>query len=154
MVFSKEDNVIIQNDYEEKGRSAYKIWRDRSSKNWSYTSVKRLLKRFKDSGILNRKEDSNRPGSVITEENTNLIENLICSQEEAPHTHLEPRKIVEQTGISRSSIRRMINRRRLYQFKRVKTPKMNDGCRNRRYARVIALAKKFERNTSITEKTV
>ena len=31
---------------------------------------------------------------------------------------------------------------------------MNDGCCNRRYARAIALAKKFERNTRMTEKTV
>ena len=31
---------------------------------------------------------------------------------------------------------------------------MNDGCRNRRYARAIAFAEKFERNTRIIEKTV
>ena len=31
---------------------------------------------------------------------------------------------------------------------------MNDGCRNRRYARAIALAEKFERNTLMIEKTV
>ena len=154
MVFSKEDKIIIQNDYEEKGWSAYKIWKDHSSKNWTYTSVKRLLKRFKDSGTMNRKEGSGRPRSVTTEENTDLIEELICSQEEAPHTHLAPRKIAEQTGISRSSIRRMIKRRNFRQFKRVKTPEMNDGCRNRRYARAIALAEKFERNTRMIEKTV
>ena len=31
---------------------------------------------------------------------------------------------------------------------------MNDGCRNRRYARAIALAEKFERNSRMVEKTV
>ena len=31
---------------------------------------------------------------------------------------------------------------------------MNDGCRNRRYARAIALAEKFECNTRMVEKTV
>ena len=31
---------------------------------------------------------------------------------------------------------------------------MNDGCCNRRYARAIALAEKFERNTCMIEKTV
>ena len=129
MVFSKEDKIIMQNDYEEKGWSAYKTWKDHSSKNWIYTSVKRLLKRFKDSGIMNRKEGSDRPRSVTTEENTDLVEELICSQEEAPHTHLTSRKIAKQTGISGSSIRRMIKRRNFRHFKRVKTPKMNDGCR-------------------------
>ena len=31
---------------------------------------------------------------------------------------------------------------------------MNDGCRNRSYARTIALVEKFERNTRMIEKTV
>ena len=69
------------------------------------------MKRFKESGTMNKKEGSGRPRSVTTEENTDLIEERICSQEEAPHTHLAPRKIAEQTGISRSSIRRMMKRR-------------------------------------------
>ena len=122
MVFSKEGKIIIQNDYEEKGWSAYKIWKDHSSKNLIYTYVKRLLKRFKDSGTMNRKVGSGQPRSVTTEENTNLIKELICSQEEAPHTHLAPREIAKQTGIGHSSIRRMIKRRNFCQLKRVKTP--------------------------------
>ena len=80
------------------------------------------MKRFKDSGTMNRKEGSGRPRSVTTEENTNLIEELTCSQDEAPHTHLAPRKIAEQTEISCLSIRRLIKRRNFRQFKRVKTP--------------------------------
>ena len=78
MVFSKEDKIIIQNNYEEKGWSAYR--KDHSSKNWTYTSVKKNLKRFKDSGTMNRKEGSGRRRSVTTEKNTDLIEELICSQ--------------------------------------------------------------------------
>ena len=70
---------------------------------------------------MNREEGSGRPRSVTAEENTDLTEELSCSQKEAPHTLLEPRKISKQTGISRSSIRRMIKRRNLRQFKRVKT---------------------------------
>ena len=89
---------------------------------------------------MNRKEGSSRPRSVITEENTDLIEELICSQEEVLHTHLAPRKTAEQTGISRSSVRRMIKRRTFRQFEMVKTPEMNDGCRNRRYARAISIS--------------
>ena len=133
-MFSKED-IIIENNYEGKW------WKDHSSKNWTYTSVKRLLKSFKDSGSMNRKERSGRPRSVSTEENTDLIKELICSQEDAPHTHLAPRKITEQTGISRLSIRRTIKRRNFRQLKWLKTLEMNDGCLNRRYARAIASAK-------------
>ena len=118
IVFSKEDKIIIKNDYEETGWSAYKIWKDHSLKNWTYTSVKRLLKRFKDSGIINRKEGSGRPRSVTTEKNTDLIEELICPQKEAPRTRLGPRKIVEQTGISRLSIRRLIKKETFVNSKR------------------------------------
>ena len=60
---------------------------------------------------MNRKVRSGRPRSVTTEKNTDLIEELISSQEEALNRHLAPRKIVKQTGISHSSIRRMIKRR-------------------------------------------
>ena len=128
MVFSKEDKIIIQDDYEEKGWSAYKIWKDHSSSDWSYTSVKRLLKRFKHSGTMNTKEGSGRPRSVTIEENTDLIEELICSQKEAPHTHLAPPKTAGQTGISRSSLRRMIKRRNFRQLNRVKTPQRIIGA--------------------------
>ena len=48
----------------------------------------------------------------------------------------------------------MIKRKNFRQFRRVKTPEMNDGCRNRSYARATALAEKFERNTRMTEKAV
>ena len=118
IVFSKEDKIIIKNDFEETGWSAYKIWKDHSLKNWTYTSVKRLLKRFKDSGIINRKEGSGRPRSVTTEKNTDLIEELICPQKEAPRTRLGPRKIAEQTGISRLSIRRLIKKETFVNSKR------------------------------------
>ena len=111
IVFSKEDKIIIKNDYEEKGWSAYKIWKDHSLKNWTYTSVKEVLKRLKDSGTINRKEGSGQPRSVTTEENTDLIKELICPQEKAPDTRLGPHKIAEQTGISRFSIRRMIKKK-------------------------------------------
>ena len=68
--------------------------------------------------------------SVTTEENNDLIEELICSQEEPPHINVVPHKIAEQTGISHSSIRSMIKRRNFRQFKRAKTPEMNDGLLN------------------------
>ena len=118
IVFSKEDKIIIKNDYEETGWSPYKIWKDHSLKNWTYTSVKRLLKRFKDSGIINRKEGSGRPRSVTTEKNTDLIEEMICPQKEAPRARLGPRKIAEQTGISRLSIRRLIKKETFVNSKR------------------------------------
>lgn len=48
---------------------------------------------------MNRKKGSGWPRLATTEEDTDLIEDLICSQEEAPHTHLVLCKIAEQTGM-------------------------------------------------------
>ena len=101
---------------------------------------------------MNRKEGSGRPRSAKIKENTNLIEELISSQ--VPHKHLAPRKIAEESRIGRLSIRRMIKRRNFLQFKRVKTPEINVGCCNRKYACVMALAEKFQRNTRMIGKTV
>ena len=51
--------VFLSRKYSEKKKwSAYKFWKDHSLKNCTYTSVKRLLKRFKDSGTKTRKEGS------------------------------------------------------------------------------------------------
>ena len=69
---------------------------------------------------MNRKEDSGQPRSVTTEENADLIEELIYSQEEVSHAHLAPRKIAEQTGISRFSIRRMIKAKKLLSIQKGK----------------------------------
>ena len=62
-----------------KGGLHIKFGKTIQRKSWTYTSVKRRLKRFKDSGTMNTKEGSGWPRSVTTEENTDLIEELICS---------------------------------------------------------------------------
>ena len=98
MHFTEEDKVVIKNEFEEFGWSAYKIWQTHKSKNWAYSSVKRLLQKYKKTGSMNRKPGSGRPRTVTTEENMDLVENLICSQEE-PHTHLAPRKISDISPI-------------------------------------------------------
>ena len=46
------------------------------------------MKHFKGSGTMNRKEGSGQPRS-LTRENTDLIEELICPQEEAVQTHIQ-----------------------------------------------------------------
>ena len=60
---------------------------------------------------MNRKAGSGQPRSATSEGNTDLIEELTCSREKALYTHLAPPKTDVQTGISRSSTRRMIKRR-------------------------------------------
>ena len=53
---------------------------------------------------MNRRHSSGCPRTVCTEENVNLIKELVCLQEDQPHTHLAPRKVAKQIGISWSSV--------------------------------------------------
>ena len=46
MVFSAEDKAVIENDYVEKGWTAYKIWKEHPTKNWTRSSVQRLIKKY------------------------------------------------------------------------------------------------------------
>ena len=48
---------------------------------------------------------------VTAEEKADFLEELICSQGIAPHCHLTPDEIAEETKISCLSIRRMIKRK-------------------------------------------
>ena len=94
---------------------------------------------------MDRQPGSGRPVTVTAEENEELVGDLIDSQEENPGTHLSPREIEKVNGISRTSVRRMVKRRDLKQFKRVKTPRMSSTTQQRRTERAGALAEKFSK---------
>ena len=117
-LFSNEDKVIIQNDCKEKDCSASKIWKNYSSEKLNYSAVKRLLKKLRKIGLMDKRQGSGKPRTLSTEGNVNLIHELVCSQEVLPHTHLAPTKIAEQRGISWLSIRKMVKKRNIKQFKR------------------------------------
>ena len=83
------------------------------SKEWNYTSVKHLLKIFREIGSMDRRHGSGQPRTISLKGNLDLVEELVCSQEELHHAHLPPRKIVKQTGISQSSIQRKVKKETL-----------------------------------------
>ena len=118
MVFSNEEKAVIKNDFNEKQWSAYRICKEHPTKNWNKVSVQRLLNRFKENGSMDRKPGSGRPRTATTAENEEIVEDLICSQEESPGSHMSPREIKKHTGISRSSVKRIVKRKGLKQFKR------------------------------------
>ena len=137
--------------YEEKGGTAYTIWKEHKSNGWVLSSVQRLVKRFKMTGIMDRKSGSGQP-TATTEENADLVESLICSQEE-PGTHKSPREIA-LIGISKSSVKRLGTRKKPNQFKRMKALRMTEGTRERRTTRSRTLADGFEKNLRLIEKCV
>ena len=84
MVFSSKDKTIIKNDYEEKGWTTYRICKEHKSKKWVLSSVQYLLKRFKEDESMKRRTGFGQPITVTTNENAELVEELICSQEDFP----------------------------------------------------------------------
>ena len=88
VVFSREDKAIIKNDYEEKGWTTYRIEYVKStSQEIGYWVLFNVLRRFKEDGSMKRKTGSGRPINVTTDENAELIEELISSQEEFSGIH-------------------------------------------------------------------
>ena len=56
MVSTKEDKIVIQNDFEEKGWNAYTIWNEHPTKKWDRVSVWRVVKNIKENGTTERKD--------------------------------------------------------------------------------------------------
>ena len=156
MVLSKEDKIIIKHYYKDKGFTSYKIWKDSleyTDRNWDLSSVKWLCNRIDKFGTIDRRPGSGRPRSATTDENQEIVDELICSQEE-PGTHTHPQTIADDMNVSYASVQRMVKRSKTNQFKRVSTPQMDDACRTRRVDRASGLALKFGNNPRMIERAV
>ena len=73
MVFSFEEKAVIKNDFLEKGWTAYRICKEHPTKGWNKVSVQRLLKRFKETGTMDRKKGSGCPRTATSDENADEI---------------------------------------------------------------------------------
>ena len=65
--------------------------------------MKKLLKTIDETGGVARKEVSRRPKSVRTEENIELVEEMILSEEDQPGTHFTLAGIARKLNIARRS---------------------------------------------------
>ena len=101
-----------------------------------------------------RQKGSGLPRTATTPENEEDVEEMICSQEDHPDTHVPQKNIAEGLKISQSSVRRMIKRKRVKKFKRLRTPHMNDATRKRRVKHVGCLLEKSETNPRMIERAV
>ena len=105
---------------------------------------------FKEHGFRKRKTSTGWLITVKADKNAELVEELICWQEEFSGTHKCPREIAGNVGISRTLVRGLVKRRKTNQFKRMKTPHMNNGTR--RTIRSGNLAESSDRNLRLVEK--
>ena len=91
MVLTDKQKAVIENDFNEKGWNAYKIWKEHPIFECSHVTVHNFIKKFKETGSTERRKKSDRPVTVTTEENASIFEELVCSQEE-PGTYNSIRK--------------------------------------------------------------
>ena len=88
-------------------------------------AVHKLIKKIKETGSADRRKGSKLPVTATTKENESIVEELVCSQEDEPDTHNSIRQIAPRTSISKSSIHRLVKKKNLHYYKRLKTPQMN-----------------------------
>ena len=122
MIFSAADKAIIQHYYHDKHYTPYRIWKENPEKKWNKASVCNLISKFVKTGSMDRKKGSGRPRTATCTENENLMEEMICSQEDQPGTHVPPSGIAKELRVSESSVRRMVKRKGYKNYKRMKTP--------------------------------
>jgi len=59
--------------------------------------MNRLTKKIDNCGSTERKSGSGRPRSLRTAANVSMIQDMICRQDSAPCSHINPCKIQEHT---------------------------------------------------------
>ena len=74
---------------------------------------------------MKKRTGSDWPIDVTTDENIGLVEELISSQEEFEGIYKSSCEIARNAYINRSSVRRLVKRRKINRFKRMKIPQMN-----------------------------
>jgi len=102
-----DNKILIKALRLEKGWSALTMTREFPSRKWKKSTLFDLIKRIDKTGKTDRRKGSSRQRSARTASNAQIVGDLICSQEGRPGTSKSPREIKCETGISRSSIRRI-----------------------------------------------
>ena len=80
---------------------------------------------------------------AASEEKEEKIKDLICLKVQIPRTHMSPKNIEKYTGISRSSVRKMVKRKGLKQLKCLKTPGMSECKKKGSTGRASVLVERY-----------
>ena len=113
-------------------------------KNWNRTGLDYVLKKLRQTGTVERKVGSGRRRSSRTTQNIDAAEDLIISQEDKPRTHRSTRQISRETGVSQSSVVRVVkNDLSLKCFKRRRAQELTASNRLARLIRSRQLLKRY-----------
>jgi len=105
---------------------------------WKKRTLNDLISKIDKTGSADPSSGSGRPRSARVQENIKIVSELICSQEGQPGTSKSPREIARETGISHSSVRRIVKkdlhlktfrRREVQLLSNIDKKKRLDACR-------------------------
>ena len=150
MVLTDKQKAVTENDFNEKGWNAYKIWKKHPSFECSCMTVHNLIKKIKETGSTEHRKGSGRPVTATTEENASIFEELVCLQEDEPGTHNSIRQTAPQIVISKSFVHHLVKKKNLHCYKSLKTPQMNSACHKRRAKRAGKLLQCFSTHSFTT----
>jgi len=108
MVFNKEDEVLNKVLHQEKGYGAKKFIKELPNKNWSLSSLKKLLIKTDQTSTVDRKPGSGKKRTTWTAQKVDSVQELVLSQESASGTHKTIPQIAQETGISKTSVHRIM----------------------------------------------
>src|SRR5207248_3904801 len=152
MAVSREDRMRIQT-LREQGLGAKAIRAAYPQKGWKISTLKKMCQRIDKTGsVVERKVGSGRPKSARSTANIDMVEELICSQEDEPGTSRSTRQIAGEIGISAASVRRIAKvDLSLSSFRRMTVQVVNEATRLKRLTRCKRL---MRRSTVIKAKKV
>ena len=108
----------------------------------------RQIKKIDSSGSIERTPGSGHVRTVRSDEVVEEVADLVQSQEEQPRSHLSLRQISRETGISRSSVHRVIKTDlELKCFKRERAQELTQANRCARLERSRLLLRKYPQHS-------
>ncbi len=144
MAVSREDRMRIQT-LREQGLGAKAIRAAYPQKGWKISTLKKMCQRIDKTGsVVERKVGSGRPKSARSTANIDMVEELICSQEDEPGTSRSTRQIAGEIGISAASVRRIAKvDLSLSSFRRMTVQVVNEATRLKRLTRCKRLMRRL-----------
>ena len=143
MVLTDEMRFTIKACFEQKGWRGARLVAEFPHFKWTKQSINRVIAKLEQTGSCARKQGSGRPKTALSDEQKTQVEELACSQEDEPGTHLSQRKIARRLGASRSSVQRHLKAKNMKAFKRLVVPTMSAAVRQKRKSRARNLYQKI-----------
>lgn len=111
---------------------------------------KKIIAKVDSTGNILRKPGSGRPMSARTAYNIAAVQHLIRSPVNQPGSHRSPREIERETGITRSSVRRIAKKDlHLKTFKRTGVQQLSESDKEKRLQRCQQMLMRFPCDRSV-----